>query len=81
MTEYIFKNLLALYIGGSLRFVYLRYIRRNKMVTYSKVLHGIPNAKTKKDDTYNIKNEMKNRLTTLLFLVVLILLGLLFGVI
>lgn len=81
MTEYIFKNLLALYVGGSLRFVYLRYICRNKNVTYSKVLHGIPNAKTKKDDTYNIKNEMKNRLTTVLFIVVLILLGLLFGVI
>lgn len=81
MNEYIFKNLLALYIGGTLRFVWLRYIRHNKNMTYSKVLHGIPKAKTKEEDNYNIKNEMKNRITTLLFIVILILLGRFFNII
>lgn len=61
--ELIGKNLLALYIGGSLRFVWLRYIRRDKTATYAKVLHGIPNPKTKQDDTFNLQNEMKNRHT------------------
>lgn len=79
--ELIGKNLLALYIGGSLRFVWLRYIRRDKTATYAKVLHGIPNPKTKQDDTFNLQNEMKNRLTAVLFFVALILLFILFGVI
>lgn len=81
MIEYIFQNILALYVGGTLRFVYLRYVRRDKSVTYVKILHGISKVKTKEDDTYNIKNEMKNRLTTLFFIVILICLGILFNVI
>lgn len=81
MTEYILKNIFALYLGGSLRYVYLRYIRRDKNATYAKVLHGIPNPKTKEDDNFNLKNEMKNRLTTLLAIVVFILALVLFNVI
>lgn len=81
MIEYIFQNILALYIGGSLRFIYLRFICRDKNVTYGKVLHGIPNAKTKEDDNYNIKNDLKNRMTTLLFIVILIVLGIIFKII
>ena len=45
------------------------------------MLHGIPKAKTKEEDNYNIKNEMKNRITTLLFIVILILLGRFFNII
>lgn len=80
MTEYILKNIFVLYLGGSLRYVYLRYIRHKK-ITYKKVLYGIPNPKTKEDDNYNLKNEMKNRLTAILFLIALILSGILFGII
>lgn len=81
MLEYIFKDMLAMYVGGSIRYLYLRFIRRKRGVSYRMVLHGIANAKTKEADTYNIKNEMKNRLTTLVFLIVLILMGILFDVI
>lgn len=45
------------------------------------VLHGITNAKTKEADAYNIKNDIKNRLTTLVFIIVLIITGILFNVI
>lgn len=40
MIEYIFQNILALYVGGTLRFVYLRYVRRDKSVTYGKILRN-----------------------------------------
>jgi len=65
MMQYIVQNILAVYIGGTLRFLYHLYHRvicRDKNVSYNGILHGIPNAKTKKQDTFNIKNEMKNRL-------------------
>lgn len=44
-------------------------------------MDGISNPKTKKDDNFNITNEMKNRLTCLAFLVLLIFAFLIFGVI
>lgn len=81
MMQYIVQNILAVYIGGTLRFLYHRVICRDKNVSYNRILHGIPNAKTKKQDTFNIKNEMKNRLVTVVFLVILILLGILFKII
>lgn len=50
-------------------------------LSYNRVLHGITNAKTKEADTYNVKNDIKNRLTTLVFIIVLILMGIMFNVI
>lgn len=56
MIEYLFQNILALYIGGSIRYIYLRFICRKRDLSYNRVLHGITNAKTKEADTYNVKN-------------------------
>lgn len=55
MIEYLFQNILALYIGGSIRYIYLRFICRKRDLSYNRVLHGITNAKTKEADTYNVK--------------------------
>ena len=81
MIEYLFQNTLALYIGGSIRYIYLRFICRKRDLSYNRVLHGITNAKTKEADTYNVKNDIKSRLTTLVFIIVLILMGIMFNVI
>ena len=81
MMEYFFKDLLATYIGGTLRYIYLRYICRKSNTTYRRVLHGIPDARTKEADAYNIKNGMKNRLTTVAFIVTLIIIAVIFDVI
>lgn len=81
MLEYIAQNILANQIGGNIRYVILKFICRRKNITYRKVLYGISKVKTKQDDTFNIKNEMKNRLTTLAFFVLLILAFIVFGVI
>ena len=58
-----------------------RFICRKRDLSYNRVLHGITNAKTKEADTYNVKNDIKNRLTTLVFIIVLILMGIMFNVI
>lgn len=81
MLELIMQNILAHQIGGNIRYAILKFICRRKDITYRKVLYGISNPKTKKDDNFNIKNEMKNRLTFLAFCVLLIFAFLIFGVI
>ena len=51
--------MIVLHTGISVRYLYLRFIRRKK-VTYSKLKNGISN-KANQDDMENVNNEFANR--------------------
>ena len=52
-------NMIVLHTGISVRYLYLRFIRRKK-VTYSELKNGISN-KANQDDMENVNNEFANR--------------------
>ena len=51
--------MIFLHTGISVRYLYLRFIRRKK-VTYSELKNGISN-KANQDDMENVNNEFANR--------------------
>lgn len=51
--------MIVLHTGISVRYLYLRFIRRKK-VTYSELKNGISN-KANQDDMENVNNEFANR--------------------
>lgn len=51
--------MIVLHTGISVRYLYLRFIRRKK-VTYSELKNGISN-KANQDDMENLNNEFANR--------------------
>ena len=51
--------MIVLHTGISVRYLYLRFIRRKK-VTYSELKNGISN-KANQDDMENVNNEFVNR--------------------
>lgn len=72
--ELIIMNCFFLHFGAILRYCYLHILKRNK-ISFRKVLNGIENPKTKEDEIYNISNEFKNRMFTVgfVFLVIILL--------
>lgn len=73
LFELFLKNLIILHIGVTLRFIYLRFLKNNNKITYSKLLKGIEPVKSKEDDLYNIKNQTLNRLYALIFLFAIVI--------
>ena len=59
LFKLFFENMIVLHTGTSVRYLYLRFIRRKK-VTYSKLKNGISN-KANQDDMENVNNEFANR--------------------
>ena len=70
--EYLFRNLLELYLGTFIRFVYLRFIKR-KDVRFEELLDPVKESKIKKDDEMDIfTNEMANRSYGCIFLMIIV---------
>ena len=59
LFKLFFGNMRVLHTGISVRYLYLRFIRRKK-VTYSELKNGISN-KANQDDMENVNNEFANR--------------------
>ncbi len=72
IIELILRNLFILQLGILIRLAYLRLIKKNTKVTYSKLLHGIDPVKTKEDEIFNTRNEFVNRIYSLVFLFLLV---------
>ena len=58
LFKLFFENMIVLHTGISVRYLYLRFIRRKK-VTYSELKNGISN-KANQDDMENVNNEFAN---------------------
>ena len=59
LFKLFFENMIVLHTGTSVRYLYLRFIRRKK-VTYSELKNGISN-KANQYDMENVNNEFANR--------------------
>ena len=59
LFKLFFGNMIVLLTGISVRYLYLRFIRRKK-VTFSELKNGISN-KANQDDMENVNNEFANR--------------------
>ena len=59
LFKLFFGNMIVLHAGVSVRYLYLRFIRRKKF-TYSELKNGISN-KANQDDMENVNNEFANR--------------------
>ncbi len=59
LFKLFFGNMIVFHTGISVRYLYLRFIRRKK-VTYSELKNGISN-KANQDDMENVNNEFANR--------------------
>ena len=59
LFKLFFGNMIVLLTGISVRYLYLRFIRRKK-VTYSELKNRISN-KANQDDMENLNNEFANR--------------------
>ena len=58
MSMFLFRNLLVLYLGTFIKFVYLRFIKRS----FKELLHPAQEGKIDKDNELDIfTNEMANR--------------------
>lgn len=69
---YLFRNLLVLYLGTFIRFVYLRFIR-SKDVRFKELLHPVQEGKIDKDNGLDIfTNEMANRSYGCIFLIIIV---------
>ena len=73
MINFILKNLFILYLGASLRFLFHRFIKQNKQITYYDILHGIEKERTKEDEIFNAKNEFINRIYAYGFLLIVVI--------
>ena len=60
LFKLFFENMIVLYTGVSVRYLYLRFIRRKK-VTFSELKNGISNSKANQDDMDHVNNEFANR--------------------
>lgn len=56
----LFENIMLLYAGASVRYLYQKYIRKKNM-GFNDVLRGISAPTTKIDERYNVENEFANR--------------------
>lgn len=72
MSDLLFRNLLVLYLGTFIRFVYLRFIKM-KDVRFKELLDPVKESKIKKDDEMDIfTNEMANRSYGCIFLMIIV---------
>ena len=72
MSDFLFRNLLVLYLGTFIRFVYLRFIKR-KQVRFKELLDLVKESKIRKDDEMDIfTNEMANRSYGCIFLMIIV---------
>ncbi len=72
MSMFLSRNLLILYLGTFIRFVYLRFIKR-KDVRFKELLDPVKESKIKKDDEMDIfTNEMANRSYGCIFLMIIV---------
>ena len=60
LFKLIFGNIIVLFTGVSVRYLYLRFIGRKK-VTFSELKNGISNPKANQDEMDNVNNEFANR--------------------
>lgn len=60
LFKLFFGNMTVLYTGVSVRYLYLKFIRRKK-VTYSELKNGISKPKTNQDEIDHVNNEFTNR--------------------
>lgn len=65
-------NIILLYTGACLRYIYKKYLRRKK-IKFNNILHGIEEAKTKQDEKYNVDNEFVNKSYGCFILLILII--------
>lgn len=72
MFDLLMRNIVILHIGAALRYLYKRYLKHDKSVSYSKVLNGLEKVSSKKDEIYIFHNELKNRFVAILFALVII---------
>ena len=76
MKELLLRNLLILYLGVSLRFLFYKIIKRRD-VDFQRLLHGIKCPKNKNDEIFNYKNDFSNRLYAIIFIIsIVIIIGL-----
>ena len=76
MKELLLRNLLILYLGVSLRFLFYKIIKRRD-VDFQRLLHGIKSPKNKNDEIFNYKNDFTNRLYAIIFIIsIVIIIGL-----
>lgn len=73
------SDLLFNRIGCLLRLLIYKLLL-HKNVKYKILLKGISKPRNKRDEEFNVKNEITNRLYGIGFWILLLLLGLLFGV-
>lgn len=72
MSMFLSRNLLILYLGTFIRFVYLRFIKR-KDVSFKVLLHPAQEGKIDKDNELDIfTNEMANRSYGCIFLIIIV---------
>lgn len=75
MLELIFKNLITLHIGIFIRYLFLRYIKKNRDISYKQLLIGEKNKRNdiKEDEINCFNNEIKNRLYGITFLIIIVI--------
>lgn len=73
MTELIFRNIMILRLGTLLRYLYLRFIKKNKSASYKQLLNQKCTGDIKKDEINTFNNEIINRLYALVFLIVIVI--------
>lgn len=75
MLELIFKNLFTLHIGIFIRYLFLRYIKKNRDISYKQLLIGEKNKRNdiKQDEINCFNNEIKNRLYGIIFLIIIVI--------
>jgi len=73
MIELIFRNLFILYLGAFIRFLFHRFIKNNKQITFNFILNGIDKEKIKEDEIFNARNELMNRLYAFAFFIFIII--------
>ncbi len=72
MWDLLIRNALFLHVGAGLRFLCLRYLKRDKSITYKKVINGLDKVSSKKDEIFLFHNELKNRLFAVIFVLIII---------
>lgn len=71
MRSLLLNNILILYLGALLRYIYVNKIKR-KNIEFDFILHGFNNPKTKSEEMFNIQNSLNNRLCAFVFTILLV---------
>jgi hypothetical protein len=63
LFEIIFGNIVTLYLGAIVRYIYIKYIKNSKDVKFKHLLKTKKNIASKDTEINNFENEMSNRIT------------------